>query len=362
MRYKFFWFIIFSFLMSCSPTAIRPLDGSKSSSKKHNQDNTVKISSDKVATTNVPPTLPKVYKTLTRPNSPKVIDYCKKVDRYFKKYNWGPSGCETFSWHHVRSSYWGNPIVWFVFGKEPTTPEMANNTTMIFCAVHGDEITPVKFCYDVLHDLKNYPHLYQDKTVVIAPIVTPDSFFRKKPTRTNARGVDVNRNFPTKDWNAKALKMWKYRYGRDKRRYPGKRSLSEQETHFQINLIKRYNPHKVISVHAPLTLLDYDGPAFTQRPGASAKELLLQMSDSAGKYKVSNYPFFPGSLGNWAGNERNIPTITLELPNSDWNKTDRFFKLFKSAIHHAINHNLEIHTIEEKVSNSKKTRSQKKRN
>lgn len=289
------------------------------------------------------------YITKTKPNTKVVQKYCSKLDRYFKKYNWGKSGCDDFTWHHVRNSYLGNPIIWYVFGEQEAAKKQNMNTTLIMCGVHGDEITPVKFCFDLLHDLKKNPKLVENQVVIIAPLVAPDSFLKRRPTRTNARGVDVNRNFPTSDWKAKAQKMWASRYGKDKRRYPGKHALSEQETIFQVNLIKLYNPHKVVSVHAPLTLLDYDGPSFSQDKGIVAKELLIQMSDAAGKYKISNYPFFPGSLGNWAGNERNIPTFTLELPNSDWNKTDRYFKLFRTAIHHAITHDLRMHLIDKKV-------------
>ena len=301
--------------------------------------------------------------TKTRPNSNAVKKYCKKLDRYFAKYNWGKSGCDDFTWHHVRSSYLGNPIIWYVFGDEELAKKQNINTTLIMCGVHGDEITPVKFCFDLLDDLKTNPQLVENQLVIIAPLVAPDSFLKRKPTRTNARGVDVNRNFPTSDWSAKAQKMWASRYNKDKRRFPGKHALSEQETIFQVNLINRYNPQKVVSVHAPLTLLDYDGPSFSQDKGVVAKELLIQMSDAAGKYKISNYPFFPGSLGNWAGNERRIPTFTLELPNSDWNKTDRYFKLFRTAIHHAIKHDLNVHLIDEKVSassNKKKSKDSKK--
>ena len=42
-----------------------------------------------------------------------------------------------------------------------------------------------------------------------------------------------------------------------------------------------------------------------------ASQLLVQMSRKASGYRIKNYPFFPGSLGNWAGNERGIPTYTL---------------------------------------------------
>lgn len=287
-------------------------------------------------------------------NSPKVKKYCSKIDRYFKKYRWGPSHCEKFSWHHVRSSHWGTPITWSTFGDERLHKEQPKNATIIFCGVHGDEITPIKFCFDIMKDLMENPGLIGDNLVVIAPVVSPDSFFKKYPTRTNGRGVDVNRNFPTKDWYANAQQIWKKRYRKNKRRNPGPKPMSEQETIFQVNLIKRYKPDKIISVHAPLTLIDYDGPTHKHGKETGGQQLLIQMSDKAGKYKMNDYPFFTGSLGNWAGNERNIPTYTLELPNTDWTKTKKFYKIFRLAIHHAIEHKLSTEYNDKKITTHKK--------
>ena len=130
--------------------------------------------------------------------------------------------------------------------------------------------------------------------------------------------------------------MWKRRYRKDKRRYPGKRPLSEPEVIFQVNLIKRYKPNKIISVHAPLTIIDYDGPTSKGKNFKKASQLLVQMSRKASGYRIKNYPFFPGSLGNWAGNERGIPTYTLELPSSDNRKHKEYWRLFKNAIHAAL--------------------------
>lgn len=283
----------------------------------------------------------KPYPTQFKKNSKKVTNYCNKVDRYFKKYDWGESHCHDYSWNHVRNSHWGDPLIWFVYGEEDKANIKNKNVTLILCGVHGDEITPVKFCFDLLQDIKKNPELVkEDSLIAIAPVANPDSFFKEKPTRTNSRGVDINRNFPTKDWNKSALSLWRTRYRKNKRRYPGKRALSEQETIFQVNLIKRYSPNKIISVHAPLTMLDYDGPTFGHKHGHDAKNLLEGMSLLANKYKISNYPFFPGSLGNYAGNERKIPTYTLELPNSDWNKTRQYYAQFRDAIHLAIAKNL----------------------
>lgn len=335
------YIICLTLLVACSNVEIlnnekEPKQDSSAREKSESEITSQKTSEQKII--NEKEVLPKTYQTKTKENTEAVKAYCDKTNEYFAKYNWGKSHCHDFTWHHVRDSFWGNPIAWYVFGDEEQKEH--KNVTLIMCGVHGDEITPIKFCYDLLMDLKENPQIIGDNLIIIAPLVTPDSFFREKPTRYNARGVDINRNFPTKDWAENAIRLWKSRYKSDKRRYPGKYALSEQETIFSVNIINLYNPQKIISVHAPLTLLDYDGPSFSQVEGKAAKQLLVQMSNKAGKYKISNYPFFTGSLGNWAGNERNIPTYTLELPNSDWNKTDAYYKMFRTALHHAIQDNL----------------------
>jgi protein MpaA len=275
--------------------------------------------------------------------NPEVTKYCKdKVQPAFDKYAWGDAHCMDLPWMNVRKSHKGDPLVWIVFGDE-TKRTTQTNTTIILCTIHGDEIVPTKFCFDIIFDLYQNPnHLTQNDLVIVAPIVNPDSFFINKPSRVNAKGVDINRNFPTRDWHKSALPIWIKNYRRDPRRFPGSRPLTEPEVVFQVNLLNRYKPNKIISIHAPLTLLDYDGPAKTKTGKAGgvdknlAMELLIQMSEKASGYKVSNYPYFPGSLGNYAGNELRVPTYTLELPTTDWHKTDDFWKRFQPAIIHAI--------------------------
>lgn len=291
----------------------------------------------------------------------KIASFCKKVDKRFKKYAWGKSKCETYPWHFVRTSVKGDPLIWMSFGNDT---EARKETTLILCGVHGDEITPIKFCFDILDHINTLSkrggddHTVVDlknRLVLVAPVVNPDSFFKKWPSRTNANGVDVNRNFPTRDFKTRAMKLWKGRYKKDKRRYPGVTAMSEPETLFQVNLLKRYKPDKIISVHAPLTMLDYDGPADRHAGGvvgSSANQLLIQMSEQAKGYKIKNYPFFPGSLGNYAGNERNIPTYTLELPSSDNRKSKKYWRLFKDSIHSAI-----MHTMDKEVEVAREERS-----
>ncbi len=48
--------------------------------------------------------------------------------------------------------------------------------------------------------------------------------------------------------------------------------------------------------------------------------------------------FFPGSLGNYAGQERGIPTFTLELPTANPNKAFEYWEKFKSGIQTVIHY------------------------
>ncbi|OFZ52371.1 MAG: hypothetical protein A2381_10480 [Bdellovibrionales bacterium RIFOXYB1_FULL_37_110] len=280
-------------------------------------------------------------------NTPKVIEFCKKIENKFAQLGWVSARCEKNKWHHVRNSSLGNPLVWTVFGDENAHTTEKKDCTMFFCGVHGDETTTIKFCFDLIDTLlAKPPEYFNEKLVVVVPIVNPDGFFTAPSTRTNHRGVDINRNFPTKDWNKNALKFWVQKFKKNKRRFPGHHAMSEPETVFHVNIIKRYKPTKIVSLHSPLSFVDYDGPGDfkkeTNKVGTEASNLLLQMSESSKKFRISNYPFFPGSLGNWAGNERDIPTYTLELPSSDPLMATRYWVLFQEAIFKVIDKDLNV--------------------
>lgn len=249
-------------------------------------------------------------------------DFCKKIDKKFNSYKWGVSNCDKHSFTEFGKTINDEPLVYTVINPEKT------DSILVLCGVHGDEITPIKFCFDVLTEFGKIT----DKKIIIAPVVSPDSFFTKVK-RTNANGVDVNRNFPTKDWDQSALKQWHSKYNKDKRRYPGSAAASEVETRFQIFLIEEFKPAKIFSVHAPLQVFDYDGPVIKHDGSIhEGKKLLEQMSQESKNYRTGKLSVYPGSLGNWAGKERSIPTYTLELPSSNPAKHKEYWELFRPAL------------------------------
>lgn len=278
--------------------------------------------------------------------SKRMRSFCKTVNKKFKKFYWNDIICnpKTWTWDKKFTTVNKNPLIYQVFGNK----KAINNTTLFMCGIHGDEHPSVYQCIKLVVDiLFSSPSSYKNSRVVIAPIINPDGFLRKRPTRQNGRGVDVNRNFPTKDFKKKALAQWKKKYRSTKRKYPGKHGGSEIETQFQMMLIDKFNPQKIVTVHSPYGWLDVDDPDSVitgDEPDGfefknfktEAKKIASIMSKKSGNFRVMNFKIYPGSLGNYAAFERGIPTYTLELANSDPHRAKRYWRKMRQAYISAI--------------------------
>lgn len=134
----------------------------------------------------------------------------------------------------------------------------------------------------------------------VIPVMNPDGW--DKGIRMNAHGVDINRNFPSKDWDELALTWWTTKKKSDPRRYPGPKAASAVETRCLMTHINNFQPDFIISIHTPLGLLDFDGPK-VKTP--STLPFPWQ--------KLGNYP---GSLGRYMWKDHNVPVLTIELKGS----------------------------------------------
>ena len=133
----------------------------------------------------------------------------------------------------------------------------------------------------------------KNSELLFVPCLNPDGM--QLGRRTNANGVDLNRNFPTKNWEFTARDEF----------FGGEKPASEIETRFVMEIIDEYKPVRILTLHAPFKVVNYDG---------EAREISEQIANII-KYPVEEsigYPT-PGSFGTYAGIEKNIPTITLEL-------------------------------------------------
>lgn len=179
-------------------------------------------------------------------------------------------------------------------------PESGTAELLILAAIHGDESETTVAVSEALRCVPN-----GDLQAAVILCGNPDGMIRG--TRGNARGVDLNRNFPTSNWSADPV-FYKSRANdaRDIALSPGDGPASEPETQALISLIERLSPRSVISLHSALACVDDSG----------SSPLGRRLADRTGlPFLVEiGYPT-PGSMGTWAG-ERGLNLVTLELEDA----------------------------------------------
>lgn len=174
---------------------------------------------------------------------------------------------------------------------------------LVIGGIHGDELTSVAIVFRWIELLKEQSAVRYHWRVI--PVLNPDGLLAKPATRVNARGVDLNRNFPTDNWSSEAARYWSVSTRRDPRRFPGTAPSSEPESSWLYNEIKAFRPDVIISVHAPHSILDFDGPPSKMKPPSRF-----------GRLQLHRLGVYPGSLGNFGGLKEGIPVVTLELPHA----------------------------------------------
>lgn len=174
---------------------------------------------------------------------------------------------------------------------------------LVIGGIHGDELSSTSVAIQWIRLAEtapsDTPHPVHWRFI---PALNPDGLLMKPPRRGNAHGVDLNRNFPTPNWARDAKLYWEKRTGKDPRRWPGPKPLSEPESQFIVDQMQSFKPQLIVSIHAPYGVLDFDGPS---TPPSKLGRLYL---DQVG--------IFPGSLGNYGGVHKRIPVVTVELPNA----------------------------------------------
>jgi len=163
-------------------------------------------------------------------------------------------------------------------------------TLLLLGAIHGDEPGSDVLVRAFEDWLRAHPIECKGLRIVTCSPLNPDGLLRG--TRQNAHGIDLNRNFPAKNFRASARR--------------GRTPLSQPESRFVARLLETYRPDLVITVHQPRRSVNWDGPA---------EDLARAMARRNGYRPEATvgYPT-PGSLGSWVGIDQQIPILTLELP------------------------------------------------
>jgi len=178
----------------------------------------------------------------------------------------------------------GRAITMETFGSGP-------RHVLVLGGVHGSEYgVPVASSYLVW--LRAHLDAVPAGTQIdVVTCLNPDG--RAKGQKLNARGVDLNRNFPASNWR--------------KQTNSGRRAGSEPETQAMMRLLASRRYVRIISLHSKGGVVDYDGPGgytLARRIAKAAKMPVVHLA---------SYQVFRGSMGSYVPQRYRTPIITWEL-------------------------------------------------
>lgn len=189
----------------------------------------------------------------------------------------------------------GSPIA--LFASHALSDLRHLKPILLMGGVHGDEPLGVHLAKKTLEMLAADAASPQPQFTApwaLIPCLNVDGY--KANTRVNGRGVDLNRNYPSRSWSPEAAKE---RYN------PGPAPGSEAEIKAVVGFIQEFKPRLIIHCHSWKPMVVCAG-----EPGRKDAERLGRASG----YEVVpeiGYPT-PGSLSQFGWVDNKIPVICIE--------------------------------------------------
>lgn len=188
--------------------------------------------------------------------------------------------------HDIGTSREGTPIRASLIGE----PDAAVRI-VVLGQMHGDEPAGTR----VISALRTLTPP-EGVALWLIPTMNPDG--NEQGTRTNRRGVDLNRNFPTQ-WRAQ---------DQGTREWSGPRAASEPETRAMMRFLREVAPTALLSFHQPFGVVD-----ITHAPARKAGRQLARWMDLPARAVGCSGPC-RGTLTEWATEELDAIALTVELP------------------------------------------------
>jgi len=224
-------------------------------------------------------------------------------------------------------SHGGRPIEVYMFGD-------GDQEYLIVAGIHGGyEHNTITLANELIRYVDAHPEVIPDDvTLYIIRNMNPDGEARAHSVdgRVNNLGVDLNRNFPSKNWTADWNRdgCWIYRPTTG-----GSYGGSEPETRSVMSFIGSHHITALISYHSAALGVFPGGVPWEPDSIRLAKSLA----------KTTNYPYPPldtgcaytGTLADWAVENGVGAAVDMELANhrdTDFNKNLNALKVLLSFI------------------------------
>jgi len=169
------------------------------------------------------------------------------------------------------------------------THEGADRRVLIIGSIHGDERAGLR----VVHQLGRRAGLPRNLDLWLARTVNPDGTAHDR--RTNAHGVDLNRNFP-----------YRWHSGARDTTWSGPAPMSEPESVALRKLVRRIDPQLVITFHQPLYGVGANDKGMrTVRALAAGMRLPVRSFHCTGVCH--------GTFTGWVNNRTDATAVTVEF-------------------------------------------------
>lgn len=219
---------------------------------------------------------------------------------------------------HIGTSVQKRAISAYRFGE-------GKSAVVFVGAMHGDEKSSARTLHSLIDHLERNPDaIPANRTVVIIPNINPDGHQANK--RTNANNVDLNRNFPAKNWKRDVTMPggWFNADG------GGKSPLSEPEAKTLADYILNVKPRLVLTYHAAAGVVMPNDSGDSD----SLARIYSQKSNLAYEPNSQTNHIFQydttGSFEEWLHDKHDTPALLVEL----WTKsTDEFNKNQDAMLH-----------------------------
>lgn len=200
----------------------------------------------------------------------------------------------------IGSSVRGQAITAYKFGA-------GDNPVVYMGAMHGDELNSKTIMTEWFNELASNPGRLPNRSLVVIPVVSPDGVASR--SRLNARGVDLNRNFPAADWKTMVTSP----ESPNPTPAGGPHPLSEPESSAVAAYIRQVRPRMVFSFHSSAAVVEAneagDSVAVALTYASKARYRAVPKSQSASVFKYDT----TGAMEDWMRTSLGSPAIVVEL-------------------------------------------------
>ena len=192
-----------------------------------------------------------------------------------------------------------------------------SRTVLFTGAIHGSEFSTKSLMDRWIQDLEaNARKIPTDKQIVVVPAINPDGI--ASGSRTNARNVDLNRNFATSDWRTDVTDV-------NNRPFPGgggPSPMSEPETNAIAALARRLQPLVILSYHS------IGGVVAANQAGgsvgfASTYSQLSGYRNTTGQAGDTFEYGISGTADDWYAENLGIASVLVELGSHSYHQFER---------------------------------------